>query len=121
MDTIKVAQLLAALAQETRLRVFRVLLEYGGTGLAAGKLAERLDIAHNSLSFHLSHLKQAGLVSCAKQGRQLIYTANTAAVEQLIAYLRVNCCIHEEGEISTCSTNFNPADSRHHKCPQALK
>lgn len=118
MDTSNIAQLLAALAQETRLRVFRVLLEYGGTGLAAGKLAERLDIAHNSLSFHLSHLKQAGLVSCAKQGRQLIYTANTAAVEQLIAYLRVNCCIHEQGEKSTCATEFNPPVSPNPDAPK---
>jgi ArsR family transcriptional regulator, arsenate/arsenite/antimonite-responsive transcriptional repressor len=103
MDTYEITRILSALAQDTRLLVFRVLLEYGKTGLAAGKLSDRLNIAHNTLSFHLSHLRQAGLVTPTRQGRQLIYTANTDAVKQLITYLRANCCIHEQGEKSTCA------------------
>ena len=93
----------AALSQETRLRVFKLLIEYGGDGTAAGTLSDQLGIPHNTLSFHLSHLAQAGLVSSRKQGRLVIYTANCAAIESLIGYLNENCCIREQGKPSTCT------------------
>ena len=96
-----------ALAQETRLKVFKILVEYGATGTAAGTISDRLGIPHNTLSFHLSHLTEAGLIASKKQGRQMIYAANCDAIEELIGYLRENCCINEEGESSSCKTTQN--------------
>lgn len=96
----------SALSQETRLRVFKLLVEYGREGTAAGTLSEELKIPHNTLSFHLSHLNHAGLVSSKRQGRSIIYTANTDAMEKLIGYLGENCCIRETGEMHP--THCNP-------------
>lgn len=83
---------LGALAQEHRLAAFRLLVEAGPTGLAAGSLAERLGIAPSSLSFHLAQLSHAGLVHQDRQGRSIIYTADFAAMGQLVSYLTENCC-----------------------------
>ncbi len=96
-----------ALSQETRLKVFKILIEYGSSGTAAGTISDRLGIPHNTLSFHLSHLTQAGLITSRKQGRSMIYAANVASIEGLIGYLRENCCINEEGEQSSCQTTQN--------------
>lgn len=93
-----------ALSQETRLKVFKILVEYGATGTAAGTISDRLGIPHNTLSFHLSHLTQAELITSRKEGRQMIYVANCDAIEDLIGYLRENCCINEKGEPSSCKT-----------------
>jgi len=98
---------LAALSQETRLKVFKILIEYGSGGTAAGTISDRLDIPHNTLSFHLSHLTQAGLITARKDGRSMIYAANVTSIEELIDYLRENCCINEEGEQSSCKTTQN--------------
>jgi ArsR family transcriptional regulator, arsenate/arsenite/antimonite-responsive transcriptional repressor len=65
-----------ALSQETRLRVFRLLVEYGQAGAPAGTLSEPLHIPHNTLSFHLSHMSHAGLVVSRREGRSIIYRAN---------------------------------------------
>lgn len=97
----------AALSQETRLKVFKILIEYGSSGTAAGTISDRLSIPHNTLSFHLSHLTQAGLITARKDGRSMIYAANVASIEDLIGYLRENCCINEEGEQSSCKTTQN--------------
>lgn len=93
---------LSALSQETRLKVFKLLIEYGRSGVPAGVLSDQLDIPHNTLSFHLSHLSHAGLVTSKKQGRQMIYAANCEAMNGLIAYLIENCCIREDGEAASC-------------------
>ncbi len=93
-----------ALSQETRLKVFKILIEYGVTGTAAGTISDRLGIPHNTLSFHLSHLTEAGLISSRKQGRSMIYSANCSAIEELIDYLKENCCILEEGCDTDCKT-----------------
>ena len=92
----------AALAQETRLRIIKILIEYGNNGAAAGVISERLKVPHNTLSFHLSHLKQAGLVSAKKDGRSIIYFANTKTIQALIDYLSENCCLNEKDEQSNC-------------------
>lgn len=84
-----------ALSQETRLKVFKILVEYGKTGVSAGIISERLDIPHNTLSFHLSRLSNAELVSSKKDGRQMIYSANIYSIEELIGYLKKNCCAME--------------------------
>ncbi len=94
-----------ALAQETRLRVFKILLEYGSKGAAAGIISDRIGIPHNTLSFHLAHLSHAGLISSQKQGRSIIYSANCSTIAELIAYLQENCCAMEEnGSSSECFT-----------------
>ncbi len=83
---------LAALAQPTRLAVFRLLVEAGRNGLPAGSIAERLDLAPATLSFHLAQLSQAGLLTSEREGRSIIYCANYAAMDGLIGYLTRNCC-----------------------------
>lgn len=85
----------SALSQATRLKVFKILIEYGKAGTAAGTISDRLKIPHNTLSFHLSHLSKAGLISSRKDGRSVIYSANVDSIEELISYLKENCCILE--------------------------
>ncbi|GKT17493.1 metalloregulator ArsR/SmtB family transcription factor [Acidovorax sp. SUPP2522] len=92
MNESDVVQALAALAQAVRLRVFRALVVAGEEGLTPGALAERLEIAPNTLSFHLKELTHAGLVSQERQGRNLIYRAAYPAMTALLAYLTENCC-----------------------------
>ncbi len=83
---------LAALAQETRLSVYRMLIEAGPEGLAAGRLADSLAVAPATLSFHLKELVHAGLVSAQQDGRYILYSANYEAMNALLAYLTANCC-----------------------------
>jgi ArsR family transcriptional regulator, arsenate/arsenite/antimonite-responsive transcriptional repressor len=92
MQEADVIQSLAALAQEARLRVFRTLVVAGQDGLTPGAVAEQLGIAPNTLSFHLKELTRAGLVSQERQGRNLIYRASFATMNDLLAYLTENCC-----------------------------
>lgn len=86
----------SSLSQETRLRVFKLLLEYGRDGLMPGRIAEALKIPDNTLSFHLSHMSRAGLVTSKKNGRSITYFANTDLIEGLINFLRENCCAKED-------------------------
>ncbi|MDJ0978640.1 MAG: metalloregulator ArsR/SmtB family transcription factor [Erythrobacter sp.] len=92
-DTLESAvSALGALAQAHRLSVFRELVEAGSSGLAAGALADRLAVPRSSLSFHLSNLKQTGLIAERRAGRSIIYTANFARMRALVAFLLHNCC-----------------------------
>ena len=83
---------LAALAQDTRLDIFRTLVEYHPTGLPVGQIRILLQLPGATLSFHLNQLKQAGLINFERRGRSLIYTANTNTVDRLAKYLQENCC-----------------------------
>ncbi len=83
---------LAALAQESRLSVFRLLVQAGKEGMAAGVLGERLAIPPATLSFHLKTLSHAKLVKSRSEGRFVIYSANYAEMDRLIAYLTEHCC-----------------------------
>lgn len=83
---------LGALAQEHRLAVFRLLVQAGAAGLPAGALASRLGVPPSSLSFHLAQLANAGLVAQRRESRSIIYTANYAAMNGLMAFLTENCC-----------------------------
>ena len=83
---------LAALAQESRLAVFRLLVQAGQEGVAAGALGEKLGIPPATLSFHLKTLAHARLAKSRTEGRFVIYTANYAEMDKLIAYLTENCC-----------------------------
>jgi DNA-binding transcriptional ArsR family regulator len=84
--------LLAALGHESRLGVFRLLVEAGPEGVSAGVAARRLGIPGPTLSFHLAHLGHAGLVTRRPQGRFIYYAANYALMDELIAFLTANCC-----------------------------
>ena len=92
MDTPSAISSLAALAQETRLAIFRLLVEAGRDGLAAGVIAERLGIPPSSLSFHLAELSRAGLIAQRRESRSLIYSADFRAMSALVGYLTENCC-----------------------------
>jgi ArsR family transcriptional regulator, arsenate/arsenite/antimonite-responsive transcriptional repressor len=83
---------LAALAQDNRLDVFRLLVEAGPQGLPAGSVAAALKLAPNTLTFHFDRLRDAGLVSVRRDGRSMIYAAQFGAMNALIAYLTENCC-----------------------------
>jgi DNA-binding transcriptional ArsR family regulator len=92
METKTAVTALAALAQETRLAIFRLLVEAGPQGLAAGRIAEQLAIAPSSLSFHLKELAHAALVTTRQDGRFVYYAADFAAMSALLSYLTENCC-----------------------------
>lgn len=95
MDAMKAVMALAALAQEHRLAVFRLLVQVGENGMAAGAIAESIGVPASSLSFHLAHLTRAGLILQERQSRSLIYRANYPAMNGLVAYLLENCCAGE--------------------------
>lgn len=83
---------LAALAQDNRLDVYRLLVQAGPQGMPAGSVAGALKLAPNTLTFHFDRLRQAGLVSVRREGRSMIYAARYEAMDGLIAYLTENCC-----------------------------
>lgn len=92
MDTDNVIAALAALAQDSRLAVFRLLVQAGPEGLAATRIAEQLAIPPSSLSFHLKELTHARLVTQTKAGRSLIYSTNFDTMNSLLGFLTENCC-----------------------------
>lgn len=102
---------LAALAQDTRLSVFRLLVQQGPSGLAAGEIAGQLGIAPATLSFHLKELAHAGLVSSRQQGRFVFYAANFVAMNGLLAFLTENCCAADCGSSCTPAVACNPPDA----------
>ncbi len=92
METKDAVAALAALAQDSRLDVFRLLVQTGPDGIAAGEVAERLEIAPATLSFHLAQLRQAGLLVMRRDGRSLIYSADYDGMNELMGFLTENCC-----------------------------
>ena len=92
MEHTEVVTALAALAQDTRLAVFRLLVQQGASGLAAGEIGSELSLAPATLSFHLKELARAGLVKGRQEGRYIFYAADYAAMDGLLAYLTENCC-----------------------------
>ncbi len=96
MEMFETTEIFSSLSQETRLRVFRLLIEYGRDGVMAGKIADELKIPDNTLSFHLSHMNRAGLVTSKKEGRSVIYFANTDLMDKLISFIQANCCVREK-------------------------
>lgn len=95
MEEQDIIAALSALAQDSRLRVFRLLVTAGPAGLPAGQIAEELAITPNTLSFHLAHLKNAGLVVVRRDGRSLIYSAEYGRMRAVLGYLTENCCSHD--------------------------
>jgi ArsR family transcriptional regulator len=103
MEMFDALEAFSSLSQETRLRVFKTLIEYGRAGLMPGAIAQKLKIPDNTLSFHLSHMSKAGLVSSQKKGRSITYFANTDLIQELIDYLAENCCVKETKNKSKAS------------------
>ena len=87
---------LDSLAQETRLKAFRMLVKVGDEGLSAGSISEKLGVPSNTLSFHLTHLANAGLITSKKEGRSVIYSVNFKETESLILFLLEKCCTDSE-------------------------
>ena len=97
MKTNDAVVALAALAQETRLAVFRLLVEQGAVGMSAGEIAEKVGIAPAALSFHLKELSHARLVRSRQDGRYVFYSADFASMNRLLAFLTQNCCAADGG------------------------
>ena len=92
MDIQNAILMFDALSQETRLEAFRLLVQAGPEGLPAGTISKSLNKAHNTMSFHLSHLSNAGLISARKDGRSMIYSANFEEMRELIRFMVKDCC-----------------------------
>ena len=107
MDQKHAITALSALAQETRLDLFRLLVTVGPEGLPAGVIGERLGVLPSSLTFHLNHLVRAGLITQRRLSRQLIYSAEYGTMNALLAYLTENCC----GRDAVCTPVCDPAAS----------
>ena len=107
MDAKQATDALSALAHETRLAAFRLLVERGPDGMPAGSISDRLGISPSSMTFHLKLLAHAGLVTQRRLSRQQIYSADFAAMNELVAYLTENCC----GGIISCAPVCNPAET----------
>ncbi|WP_374355738.1 ArsR/SmtB family transcription factor [Chitinimonas sp.] len=110
MENKTATTLLAALAQESRLAIFRLLVTQGQDGLPAGKIAEQLGIAPATLSFHLKELSHAGLVNSRQESRFVFYSVDFAAISSLIAFLTENCCAAAPCDASTddCGIRCSP-------------
>lgn len=98
MDIKAAVPTLAALAQSSRLAVFRWLVELGPEGACPGDIADKLDIPAATLSFHLKSLQHAGLISAEKHGRSIRYRANFVAMQSLVDFLTANCCGGDPGK-----------------------
>src|SRR4029077_17077577 len=92
METKAAAKALAALAQETRLSIFRLLVQAGPEGVAAGQIGESLEVPNATLSFHLKELSHAGLVSARQEGRFIYYSTDFERMAALMTFLTQNCC-----------------------------
>ncbi|MET4388197.1 ArsR family transcriptional regulator [Bradyrhizobium sp. F1.4.3] len=92
METTDTVTALAALAQDNRLDVFRLLVQAGPDGMAAGAIAEALDLAPNTLTFHFDRLRMAGLATVRREGRSMIYAARFETMNALVDFLTENCC-----------------------------
>lgn len=112
LDSKHAVAALGALAHEHRLAVFRMLVERGPDGLAAGAIAGRLGVPASSLTFHLQHLLRAGLATQRRIGRQLIYAADFVAMDALVGFLTENCCGRvERGARPVCGEACAPASA----------
>jgi ArsR family transcriptional regulator, arsenate/arsenite/antimonite-responsive transcriptional repressor len=106
---------LAALAQDNRLDVYRLLVQAGPAGMPAGNVASALKLAPNTLTFHFDRLRQAGLVSVRREGRSMIYAARYDVMNDLLGYLTENCCQGQECAPTRCRTSTPSAARRKEK------
>jgi len=106
MDTLDAVSALGALAQESRLKVFRLLIRAGPAGMAAGDVARALAVPHNTMSSHLAILSRAKLVTARKEGRSVIYGVDLDGTRELLLFLVADCC---QGEPSVCAPAIESA------------
>jgi ArsR family transcriptional regulator len=106
MEAISAVSALGALAQASRLAVFRLLVRAGPRGLPAGEVATSLGLPPNTLTFHFDRLRMAGLVTVRREGRSMIYAAQYETMNALLAYLTENCC---SGNVGACAPTPNKA------------
>lgn len=92
MEILNAAELLAALGHESRLSIFRLLVEAGGGGINASAIGEQLGLAPATLSFHLAHLSRVGLIKGRQESRFIYYSADYGVMDDLLAFLTSNCC-----------------------------
>ena len=114
MEKIDAVSALAALAQDSRLDVFRLLVEAGPDGMSAGDIAHALDLAPNTLTFHFDRLRGAALVTARREGRSMIYAARFETINALIAYLTDHCC-GGQPELCMPAQGCGPAKSKRRK------
>jgi DNA-binding transcriptional ArsR family regulator len=114
MENTDAVAVLAALAQDNRLDVFRLLVEAGPAGMPAGEIAESLGLAPNTLTFHFDRLRAAGLVTVRREGRSMIYAARFETMNALLGFLTDNCC---GGAPETClpAQRCNPTQTKRRK------
>jgi len=116
METIDAVAALAALAQDSRLDVYRLLVRAGRDGMTAGNVASELGLAPNTLTFHFDRLRQAGLVSVRRDGRSMIYAARYDTMNDLIGFLTENCCGGAPGQCAPAAV-CNPVSGKRNKQP----
>ena len=105
METLDAVEALSALSQESRLRIYRLLVEAGPDGMQAGQIATALDLAPNTLTFHFDRLRHAALVTVRRDGRSMIYAARFDTMNDLLGYLSKNCC---GGHAEKCAPKTKP-------------
>jgi ArsR family transcriptional regulator len=115
MKTAAVIDALAALAHQYRLAIYRLLVEQGPRGLAAGTIGERVGLQPSSLTFHLQSLQRAGLITQQRASRQLIYSADYGVMNALVGYLTDNCCAAEPGSCCPPAPVRAPKPARRRK------
>jgi ArsR family transcriptional regulator len=109
METKHAVEALGALAHEYRLQIYRLLVEQGPDGMAAGAVGEAVGLAPSSLTFHLQNLHRAGLIVQRRESRSLIYSVDFEAMNELVGYLTENCCAGSGP--NSCATECKPASS----------
>lgn len=112
---------LTALAQETRLNIFRLLVEHGSKGLPAGAIGSRLGLPNATLSFHLKELSRAEMVHAEPQGRSIIYSADFQIMNELVAFLTENCCRASGEACKPGGTPVRRPQSRPHRTKQSAR
>jgi|GEM_PF-1708488 len=103
-DIKKSVQTLSALAQESRVKIFKILVEYGSQGLPAGDLARRLKTPQNTISFHLKEMHQAQILEARREGRKIYYSFRMESIDELIGFLLSNCCKAVDVDSLGCSS-----------------
>jgi DNA-binding transcriptional ArsR family regulator len=120
MEASNAVAALAALAQDSRLDIFRLLVQAGPQGLAAGQVADKLGLAPNTLTFHFDRLRFAGLVTVRRDGRSMIYAARYEAMNDLVSFLTENCCQGAQ-EKCTPAAICKPTGVRHEAVSRARR